>query len=159
MSNNTINPDTIDVARYRPSFIKIKTSKIKNAGRGAFTKKKILKHTYLGHYMGELTPGFKKGPYTFMTIRNKTVYSIDATQLDKSNWTRYMNCSGHFTKDENVNSFKLKNKEKVLINGEYKSLEGYIVFYTSRDIEKGEELCYYYGDAYYKLLSKGISSA
>ena len=94
-----------------------------------------------------------------MTIRNKTVYSIDATELDKSNWTRYMNCSEHFTKNDNVNSFKLKNKEMVFINGKYKSLEGYIVFYASRDIEK-EELCYYYGDAYYKLLSscKSIDS-
>ena len=45
-------------------------------------------------------------------------------------------------------------EEKVLINGKYKSLEGYIVFYASRDIEKGEELCYYYGDAYYKLFNK-----
>ena len=152
-SKETINPNTIDIARYCPSFIKIKNSKIKNAGKGAFTKKKILKGTYLGHYMGEMKPGFRKGPYTFMTLRNKTIYSINATELSKSNWTRFMNCSGHFTKDENVLSFKLKNKEMVLINNEYKSLEGYIVFYASRDIEKGEELCYYYGDAYYKLLS------
>ena len=38
------------------------------------------------------------------------------------------------------------------INNELKSLEGYIVFYSNRDIEPKEELLYYYGDNYSKRL-------
>ena len=153
-SKETIRPDTIDLAGHRPTFIKIKPSKISSAGKGAFAKKPILKGTYLGHYMGEMKPGISTGPYTFMTIHGGKIYSINATKLDKSNWTRYMNCAKKDSEGENVTSFKLKNKDPVCIRGTYKSIEGYIVFYASRNIQKGEELCYYYGDAYYKLLNK-----
>ena len=62
-----------------------------------------------------------------------------------------MNCSLN-SSEENVKSYYLTNPEIYTINQQPKSLEGYIVFYADRDINKGEELMYYYGDQYVSKL-------
>ena len=127
---------------HRPNFIKIKKSPI--SGKGAFASRKIKKGTFLGNYMGCLTPSTTMtGPYVFHTTRNSTRYSI--------NWTRWMNCSTS-THPENVTSYYLTNTEPCIINGKSQSIEGYIVFYSNRDINPGDELLYYYGDYYASLL-------
>ena len=144
-----IKPEWIDIPKHRPNFVKIKNSTIDN--KGAFAIKNIKKGTFLGHYMGEIKENIQTGPYIFHSIRNNNMVAIDATNVDKSNWTRYMNCST--SKDnENVTSYFLNNRETYHINNQIQSLEGYIVFYANRDIKKGEELLYYYGDDYAKIL-------
>ena len=148
----TINPRWIDNSSKIPKFLKIKKSLIDKKGKGVFAKYNIKKGTFLGHYMGKISNDNKKGPYIFHTIINNKTVSIDATDINYSNWTRYMNCSIN-KENENIISYKLQNKEKYLIKNQYKSLQGYIVFYANRDIKKGEELLYYYGDYYAKLMN------
>lgn len=151
MNYSIINPDWIDSPGHRPNFVKIKNSKIH--GKGAFALKNIKKGTFLGHYMGKVTNNKITGPYIFHSIRdNGKTISIDATDKKQSNWTRFMNCSTN-TKNENVLSSKLTNTEIYDIQGIQKSIEGYIVFYANRDISKGEELLYYYGDYYAQLMN------
>jgi len=144
-----INTKWIDVTGHEPKFIKIKSSKI--CGKGAFAKKKIKKGTFVGHYMGKISNVLKTGPYIFYSKRNNKLFSIDATNINYSNWTRYMNCSTNM-ENENISSYFLKNENIYNINGILKSIEGYIVFYAKRDIMKNEELLYYYGTFFAKLL-------
>jgi SET domain-containing protein len=149
-----INSDWIDLPQHRPKFIKIKNSNLH--GKGAFALKNIKKGTFLGHYMGEIHSDYKMGPYIFHSYTEKSdgdeeLFSIDASDPKKSNWTRYMNCSTN-PNNENVMSSRLSNKEIYEIQGEPVSIEGYIAFYAGRDIKKGEELLYHYGNDYMKLL-------
>ena len=136
-----INPNWIDVVAHQPSFVIIKKSKIHQ--KGAFAKKKIRKNAFLGHYLGEIGPIHLTGPYIFHTVCQGQHFSIDASSLNQSNWTRYMNCSLS-PSQENVTSYVLKQPQE---------LEGYIVFYANRDIEKGEELMYDYGSQYKSKLN------
>jgi len=145
----SINPSWLDKIGHTPKFVKIKKSSIH--GRGAFSKVAIKKGTFLGHYMGKISKAMNTGPYIFHSKRNGDIISIDANNINYSNWARYMNCSTNIT-NENVASFFLTNKEIYKIKQQYKNYEGYIVFYANRNIKKGEELLYYYGDAYAKLL-------
>ena len=155
---DVINPDWIDVPQHKPTFVKIKNSKIH--GKGAFALKNIKKGTFLGHYMGIIYPKYVTGDYVFHSYRETQetqkdeLFSICASDLKKSNWTRYMNCCSPDKKNENVESSRLTNKELYQLGTQKpKSIEGYIVFYAKRDIKKGEELLYYYGDDYSKLLN------
>lgn len=144
-----IKPGWIDVVAHQPSFITIKKSRVHQ--KGAFAKKKICKGTFLGHYLGEIVNISTTGPYVFHSKKQQQPFAIDASQISKSNWTRYMNCSLN-SSEENVKSYYLTNPEIYTINQQPKSLEGYIVFYANRDINKGEELMYYYGDQYVSKL-------
>lgn len=149
-----ININWIDIPQHRPSFIKIKNSILH--GKGAFAIRDIKKGTFLGHYMGEITNEYKMGGYIFHSYvvldnGDEELFSIDAENPKKSNWTRYMNCSTN-GKNENVMSSRLTNKEVYEVNGAPLSVEGYIVFYAGRDIKKGEELLYHYGDEYMTLM-------
>ena len=145
-----INIDWIDIPQHKPNFIEIKKSKVD--GFGAFAKKNIKKNTFLGHYMGKISDEFITGPYVFHSQRNNDILSINASDKNKSNWTRYMNCSIN-NQTENVNSYFLTNKENYIRGDKKLNLEGYIIFYSNRDIEKNEELMYYYGDAYADLMN------
>ena len=159
MTEGIINPSWINVVQHRPKFVKIKNSPIH--GKGVFALKIIKKGTFLGHYMGEIYKEYKVGPYIFHShvtnekgerdLEKVEMFSIDASDIKKSNWTRYMNCSTN-RENENVMASRLNNKEIYEINGKKTSVEGYIVFYAGRDIKKGEELLYNYGDDYMKLM-------
>ena len=63
-----------------------------------------------------------------------------------------MNCSIN-PQTENVSCYFLRNKEDYFKKGLKINLEGYIVFYTNRKINEGEELMYFYGDYYAGLLN------
>ena len=145
-----ININWIDITNHLPDFIEIKKSKI--SGFGAFAKKNIDKNIFLGNYMGEISDTSITGPYVFYSHKNDKIITFDASKQDKSNWTRYMNCSINI-ETENVSSYFLRNKEDYFKKGIKINLEGYIVFYTNRKIKKGEELMYYYGDYYASLLN------
>lgn len=145
-----ININWIDISNHKPKFIIIKKSNIH--GDGAFADKNIKKNTFLGHYMGKISTEFITGPYVFHSKRFNNIISIDASDKDKSNWTRYMNCSIN-DKTENVTSYFLTNKEEYIRNNDKINMEGYIVFYSNRDIKGGEELMYHYGVAYANILN------
>ena len=145
-----INIDWIDISKHKPEFIEVMDSPIE--GKGAFTKKNIKENTFLGNYMGKITNDFVTGPYVFHSQKNNNIISIDASDINHSNWTRYMNCSID-KKTENVKSYFLTNKENYVTKSGKINLEGYIVFYSNREIKKGEELMYYYGDAYADLMN------
>tara|TARA_B100001250_G_C19648616_1_gene721578 strand:+ start:215 stop:682 length:468 start_codon:yes stop_codon:yes gene_type:complete len=144
-----IKTSWIDVVCHRPSFIKIKSSPLH--GKGAYAARKIKKGSFLGNYMGRISPKTATGQYVFHSFREHQKIAIDASDLHYSNWTRWMNCSTS-NQNENVDSYYLTNRESVSINSTTQTLEGYIVFYANRDINPGEELLYYYGDYYATLL-------
>ncbi len=145
-----ININWIDISNHKPDFIIIKKSNIN--GYGAFANQNIKKDTFLGHYMGKISTEFITGPYVFHSKRSNNIISIDASDKDKSNWTRYMNCSIN-DKTENVKSYFLTNKEEYIRNNDKINMEGYIVFYSNREIKKGEELMYHYGSSYANILN------
>ena len=103
-----INIDWIDISKHKPEFIEIKDSLVE--GKGAFTKTNIKKNTFLGNYMGKITNDFVTGPYVFHSQKDNNIISIDASDINYSNWTRYMNCSID-KETEKVNSYFLTNKE------------------------------------------------
>ena len=72
---DVINPDWIDVPQHRPTFVKIKNSKIH--GKGAFAHKNIKKGTFLGHYMGIIYPKYVTGDYVFHSHRETATQKED----------------------------------------------------------------------------------
>lgn len=128
---------------FNTDKIKIKKSKIQNAGYGAFTKVFIPSNTILDEYKGEkksLKQIKESNNNKYVFLLNKTdgrkVY-IDAYDLDKSNWTRF------------VNSIKL-NSQKKKQNTDYIQIGNKILLKTIKDIEKDTELICDYGNNYWK---------
>lgn len=126
------------------SLIKIKKSKITNAGLGAFAKEDIGANQVIGEYKGEKKSlkEISKLPkdqqiYLFEVVKDdgKTFY-IDAMDIDASNWTRYVNSvrTNYQRKKQNTNYIQVGNK---------------IMLQTLKDIKKGEELLCDYGDNYW----------
>ena len=121
-------------------------SEIPNARTGVFTELPIKCGSFLGSYRGrKYTPddyaslvesGKLLSGYGFDVDSGRESIVVDASDLERSNWTRYMNCARNF------------NEENVY----FKDEDGKINFYALRDIEPGEELLFYYGDAYAEML-------
>jgi len=157
----SIHAGVIDVPRYLPSYLEIRYSKIPDGGMGVFAKQDIPKGTFLGNYMGFIYTGdrlstIKGNSYQFDTVIRGQNAIIDAIDVNKSNWTRFMNCA-LAEQDENVCVMKNKCSETTdYFNGDGKKIEldGAIVFFACVDIAAGEELLYNYGERYKnKLLS------
>lgn len=134
-----INKDTIDLSnintpKYIPDFLELKTSNIKGAGIGVFTKKFIKKGTYIGNYLGELELINNLDNDRYGIYYNDTHY-ISAQNVETSNFTRFINCSSSW-KNENVLFYKNESSNTHILH---------ICFFTKRDIQKGEELLVYYG--------------
>jgi len=152
-----VNINVVDIPKYIPGFLNIGYSKIPNAGLGIFANTKINKGAFLGNYMGEMhddTNGLPKSDYLF-TSKNKThTYSIDGTNIEMSNYTRFINCSA-INKD-NVMAVRHRDATdaSVLVTktGKQIDIDGYIFFFAARDIEPGEELLLDYGVKYRKKL-------
>lgn len=127
-------------------------SNIPSAGKGVFTELPIKKDSFLGSYRGKThTPKeynrlVKRGKtlpgYGFDVNSGKRSLVIDASDLSTANWTRFMNCSRNF------------NEENIYFQDE----NGKINFYALRDIEPGEELLFYYGEAYADSLNLNYKS-
>ncbi len=105
---------------------KVKQSKV--SGDGLFATQKIAKDeyiiTYTGEYITDTEANKRKSKYIFEI---DDTHSIDAQ--DEKNTARYIN---HFCEP---------NVEARIVNGE-------IRFYANRDIDKGEELGFDYGEEY-----------
>jgi len=150
-----VNINVVDVPRYIPDCVSITYSKIPNAGLGVFANSDITQGAFLGNYMGEVYHNKAACPnndYIFSTESCK----IDALDVTKSNFARFMNCC--YNNDvENVLVITYVNPEKscvfTKINGEQVDIKNYLFFYAKRNIPKGEELLYDYGEKYREKLS------
>lgn len=124
---------------YVAKNICIKKSLIENAGLGAFSMINISPNKLISFYMGEklTTAQFDSvypqgfGEYVLQIKEN---FYIDANNINKSNFTRY------------INDFRgsLYNNPNVIFTN-----EGYIK--TIRRVNAGEELYIDYGPSYFKV--------
>ena len=160
MYRQSININVVDVPKYIPEFVEIKYSKIPNAGLGIFARTKIKAGTFLGNYMGEIIEDEKQIPvtdYLYRSNRYNKEFWMDAIDMEKSNYTRFLNCcSSSQVGTENVYTIRYTDETKPSVfttsNGKQIDIQGYIFMYAARDIEEGEELMYNYGEKYRKKL-------
>ena len=122
------------------------------AGLGAVARTFIRPYTWLAEYEGEIhTPDDIKDlvrrhadddneivrSYAFTVSRNhRSVYSVDASRVETSNWLRWLNCP------------RTRHEENV----RYVQCHGKVFFVTTRWVLPGEELLVYYGDSYAQWL-------
>jgi SET domain-containing protein len=139
---------------FEKKMFEIRESTIAGAGLGVFAKKKIAQNMSLGYYKGEVYTDdeFKKVPYTLYDFMFKLsagyekeskqiILHIDASDKNKSNWTRY------------VNGAKNKEQEK-MINIEVVTVGVSLAFHSTKDIEPGTELIISYGETYWKTIEE-----
>lgn len=108
-----VNIDVVDVPQYIPEFLSIKYSKIPNAGLGIFANCNISKGTFLGNYMGEVYRNKAECPindYIFSTPN----FKIDALDITKSNFARFMNCCYNNVKNVSVINYVNPGKSSIL---------------------------------------------
>jgi SET domain-containing protein len=149
----SVNINVVDVPKYIPSFVNIGYSKIPNAGLGIFANTRINKGTFLGNYMGEICDNansLPKSDYIFTSKSRTKTFSIDGTNFETSNYTRFINCAAIGT--ENVVAVRHKDATGASVyvkqDGKQLDIDGYIFLFAARDIEPGEELLYDYGVGY-----------
>ena len=122
-----------------------KVTKKTKSQLGIFAKKNILQGQFLGNYVGEFIK--KKNmkewnPYCFRTIIDNETYIINSESLEKSNWTRFINCSDS-KHEPNIIQIRCKNTEIYSTSSNrHLCLNGYIMFYALTDISEGSELFY-----------------
>jgi SET domain len=146
-------------------FVEIRPCADAEKGLGAFCTQNIPFGQFIGEYYGEILTEsqvraryYGKSPktnddhrwaacresrqqgttgnYVFELKQNNMF--VDAEDAERSSWCRFMN---HAEVDEDA--CNVKAFDKLTIHGE---LVVYPQFYAVRDIQKGEELCYFYGD-------------
>ena len=149
----SVNINVVDVPKYIPAFVNIGYSKIPNAGLGIFANTRINKGRFLGNYMGEMCDGDNNLPrsdYVFTSRSRTNTFSIDGTNLESSNYTRFINCAAVGT--ENVVAVRHVDATRASVyvkkDGKQIDIDGYIFFFAARDIEPGEELLFDYGISY-----------
>lgn len=135
------------------SSFKVQQSTIPNAGMGLFAGTNLAKSTYLfdyegevlneenyfaryprgdGRYVAQVDTGF------FSLLGSQPVY-IDGIDPEKSNVARYMNSAS----GGKANVYWKKQK--------FGAQAGAMHFYSSREIQKGDELIFDYGDSYWQV--------
>jgi SET domain len=133
-------------------------------GLGAFATRLIKLGDYIGQYYGEILTlqevnaryfgkaipssndqrwcasrnARSQGMTGHYVFEMKSGDFVDAEDGDKSSWCRFMNHASENTSECNVKAF-----DKLTIGGD---LLVYPQFFAMRDIQKGEELCYFYGE-------------
>lgn len=142
----SINLEYIDIPKWIHPSVYISYSKIDNAGLGVFAKNDILPGTFLGEYLGEIVNECKNNNYAFSYEKNKLISALD---INKSNYTRYINCSF----DNNSENLYCINMKTDYMYNENKNLKNRKFFFARNLIKKDTELLYYYGDNYAKSLN------
>ena len=91
-------------------------------GLGIFAKENIRKGKFLGNYVGEILDNnnLEKNEYKFKTIIDSEKKIINSVDLNKSNWTRFMNSSLGDDKIENVICITCNNKDKYIKSNRYR---------------------------------------
>lgn len=140
-----IDESLIDKTRYIPSNVYLDYSKkYYKAGLGVFAKETIKQGSFLGNYVGEICDKNHKGAYVFSVIMNGKQITIDGKDINKSNYTRYINCALD-EQDENVIVVRCNNEG---------FMNGKICLFAKKDIAIDEELCFDYGEEYKAQLLK-----
>lgn len=153
-----ININVVDVPKYIPDIVYIDYSKIPNAGLGVFAKTDIKQGTFIGNYMGEMSEPESEiiyNDYIFGSRRKKGQFRIDAYDIEKSNFTRFMNCCNS-RDNENIQAIRYeldKDSSFTRLDNTVIDIDGYIFFFAKKDIKKGEELLYDYGEVYRNKLN------
>ena len=148
-----ININVVDVPKYIPDIVYIDYSKIPNAGLGIFAKTDIKQGTFIGNYMGEISESESEiiyNDYIFTSHRKKGQFRIDAYDMEKSNFARFMNCCNS-RENENIQPIRFVDDKRTLFTRLDKTVidvDGYIFFFAKKDIKKDEELLYDYGEVY-----------
>lgn len=148
-----ININVVDVPKYIPDIVYIDYSKIPNAGLGVFAKTDIKQGTFIGNYMGEMSEPESEiiyNDYIFGSRRKKGQFRIDAYDIEKSNFTRFMNCCNS-RENENIQAIRYeldKDSSFTRLDNTVIDIDGYIFFFAKKDIKKDEELLYDYGEVY-----------
>jgi hypothetical protein len=118
------------------SDFEIRTSTVKGAGRGLFTKVPITEEGTIGHYTGEIIgeqefydPERPFSAYVLWVCRTHIIIG----EGPKANYTRYINHS------DEPNAF-------LVVSSRWKTAR----FEALRDIEPGEEIFFDYGEDYWE---------
>ena len=163
-----INLDWIDEPKFIHKSVEINYSKIPGAGLGIIAKEKIKKGTFLGNYMGIIRDvmdmELRHNEYVQSGLRRSgKIHIFDAKDIEKSNYIRYINCSNNYESENviKVNCFgdmpllvngklysdKFSNENDYIFtksNGKEVNLDGYVICFALRDINKNEELYHNY---------------
>ncbi|XP_066275170.1 histone-lysine N-methyltransferase PRDM9-like [Branchiostoma lanceolatum] len=130
-------------ARTLPDFLSVCPSKIKGAGDGVWLDGKTMhKNLVFGPYDGKISGpeiGMTSGYAWQISKNDKVKYYIDATDVTKSSWMRYVNCARN-EEEQNLVAFQY-----------YRN----IYYRTYKPVPPGTELLVWYGNDYAKEL--GIS--
>lgn len=124
-------------------FLKIKKSKIPNAGKGVFTKIDLKKGQFVCEIIGEIVT-VKEYNQRLKNNLTKEGYSIEISsrrQLDTWNHE----CAGKYINDAHLSKFK-NNCELCIDEDET------VYVQTLKKIKKGEELYISYGEDYWKII-------
>ncbi|KAI8512794.1 Histone-lysine N-methyltransferase prdm9 [Branchiostoma belcheri] len=126
-----------------PDYLSVCPSKIKGAGDGVWLDGQAMpKNLVFGPYDGKITGpeiGLTSGYAWQISKNDKVKYYIDATDVTKSSWMRYVNCARN-EEEQNLVAFQY-----------YRN----IYYRTYKPIRPGTELLVWYGNEYAKEL--GIS--
>ncbi|KAI8512814.1 Histone-lysine N-methyltransferase prdm9 [Branchiostoma belcheri] len=126
-----------------PDYLSVCPSKIKGAGDGVWLDGQAMpKNLVFGPYDGKITGpeiGMTSGYAWQISKNDKVKYYIDATDVTKSSWMRYVNCARN-EEEQNLVAFQY-----------YRN----IYYRTYKPISPGTELLVWYGNEYAKEL--GIS--
>ncbi|XP_078575284.1 histone-lysine N-methyltransferase PRDM9-like [Branchiostoma floridae x Branchiostoma japonicum] len=123
-----------------PDYLSVCPSKIKGAGDGVWLDGKAMpKNFVFGPYDGKITGpeiGMTSGYAWQISKNDKVKYYIDATDITKSSWMRYVNCARN-EEEQNLVAFQY-----------YRN----IYYRTYKPISPGTELMVWYGNEYAKDL-------
>ncbi|KAI8503104.1 Histone-lysine N-methyltransferase prdm9 [Branchiostoma belcheri] len=130
-------------ARTLPDNLSVRPSKIRGAGDGVWLDGQAMaKNLVFGPYDGKITGpeiGLTTGYAWQISKNDKVKYYIDASDVTKSSWMRYVNCARN-EEEQNMVAFQY-----------YRN----IYYRTYKPVPPGTELLVWYGNEYAKEL--GIS--
>ncbi|CAF4942817.1 unnamed protein product [Pieris macdunnoughi] len=111
-------------------FLHLAHSTIPDAGLGVFTTLTLPKNVRFGPYRGNIThTAASNYCWQIYDKNNKPSHMIDASNANKSNWMRYVNCSRHWC-EQNLVAFQYR---------------GQIYYRTIKTIPRFTELMVFYG--------------
>ncbi|WP_452222493.1 SET domain-containing protein [Lacinutrix salivirga] len=138
--NNSIQSNAIDA--LEADYLYIKSSQIKQAGKGLFTAIDIFKSEIIAIFKGEIITNKEAEA---RALNNKDRYFInllDGSIMD----SMHTNCFAKYANDaKGLSTSAFKNNAKITLNE-----EGEVCIKATKKIKNGEEIFCSYGKAYWK---------
>lgn len=137
-------PDTIDAKES--DYLFLKSSGIKNSGKGLFTSIPIFKNEVISLFKGEILSNKEAA----LRARNKKdgyfINMLDGTIMD----SMHVSCFAKYANDsEGFKATKYKNNSKIALDENNK-----VCLVATKNIKSGEEIFCSYGKAYWKNFKK-----